>query len=71
MKYEMKYDEEGDILSIVVEHKGKISHAEEMGDIIIHIDASGKPLLLEVLNASKIVPLMVQSLAKKTVSAQT
>lgn len=40
-----------------------------MGDIVIHLGSNGQPLFLEVLNASKNVPLMVQALAKKEVAA--
>ena len=43
------------------------THAEEVGDIIVHFDENGKPLFMEILKASKIVPLMVQGLAKKEV----
>ena len=65
MAYKIKYDEEADILTIVVADKGKLSYAEEVGDIIVHFDENGKPLFMEILKASKIVPLMVQGLAKK------
>jgi uncharacterized protein YuzE len=67
MAYKIKYDEEADVLTVVVAEKGKLSHAEEVGDIIVHFDENGKPLFMEILKASKIVPLMVQSLAKKEV----
>ena len=53
------------VLTIFIEEKGKLSHAEELGDIIIHFSVDGKPLFMEILEASKIVPLMVESLAKK------
>ena len=67
--YKLKYDSEADVLSIVVKESGKLSHAEEMGDIVVHLSREGKPLFLEVLNASKNVPLMVQALARKEVAA--
>jgi len=67
MAYKIKYDDEADVLTVVVAEKGKLSHAEEVGDIIVHFDENGKPLFMEILKASKIVPLMVQSLAKKEV----
>jgi len=67
MAYKIKYDEESDVLTVVVAEKGKLSHAEEMGDIVVHFDEDGRPLFMEILRASKIVPLMVQSLAKKEV----
>jgi uncharacterized protein YuzE len=68
MAYKIKYDDEADVLMIVVTEEGKLSHAEEVGDLIVHFDEDNKPLFVEVLRASKIVPLIVQSLAKKEVS---
>jgi uncharacterized protein YuzE len=65
----LKYDPESDVLMIVVSDSGNLSHAEEMGDIVIHLSEEGEPLFLEVLNASRNVPLMVQALAKKEVAA--
>jgi uncharacterized protein YuzE len=69
MAYKIKYDDEADVLTVVVADKGKLSYAEEVGDIIVHFDENGKPLFMEILKASKIIPLMVQSLAKKEVTA--
>jgi len=65
MAYKIKYDDDADVLSIVVAEEGKLSYAEEVGDIVVHFDEKGKPLFMEIVKASKIVPLMVQSLAKK------
>jgi uncharacterized protein YuzE len=69
MTYKIKYDDEADVLTVVVADKGKLSYAEEVGDIIVHFDENEKPLFMEILKASKIIPLMVQSLAKKEVIA--
>jgi len=68
MAYKIKYDEDADVLSIVLKDKGKLAYAEEVGDIIVHFDDKGKPLFIEILKASKIVPLMVEGLAKKEVT---
>ena len=68
MAYKVKYDAEADVLTVVVAEKGKLAYAEEVGDIIVHFDEDGKPLFMEILNASKIIPLMVQGLAKKEVT---
>jgi uncharacterized protein YuzE len=68
MAYKIKYDEDADVLVIIVAEGGKLSHAREVGDLIVHFDEDNKPLFVEVLRASKIVPLMVQSLIKKEVS---
>jgi uncharacterized protein YuzE len=68
LTYKIKYDDDSDVLTIVVKEKGKVSHAQEVGDMILHIDENGEPLFLEILKASKIVPLMVEGLAKKEVT---
>jgi len=68
MAYKVKYDEEADVLTVVVAEKGKLAYAEEVGDIVVHFDKNGKPLFMEILKASKIIPLMVQGLAKKEVT---
>lgn len=65
MAYKFKYDPEADVLLLMLKGKGKLSHAEEFGDLVVHFDKKGKPLFLEVLNASKIIPLMVQAMAKR------
>jgi len=67
--YRLRYDAESDVLTILLSESGRLSHAEEMGDIVVHLGQKGEPLFLEVLNASKNVPLMVQALAKKDVAA--
>jgi uncharacterized protein YuzE len=68
MAYKIRYDADADVLTIIIEEKGKLSHAEELGDIIVHFSEDGKPLFMEILRASKIVPLMVEGLAKKEVT---
>ncbi len=55
-------------LTIILKDKGELSHAMEIGDFIVHIDQNDEPLFLEILKASKIVPLMVEGLAKKEVT---
>ena len=69
MAYKIKYDSDADVLTVVVADDGKLSYAEEVGDIIVHFDENGKPLFMEILKASKIIPLMVQGLATKEVTA--
>ena len=68
MAYKIKYDEDADILVVILKGEGRLSHAEEVGDIIVHFGKDGKPLFMEILNASKLVPLMVEGLAKKEVT---
>jgi uncharacterized protein YuzE len=68
MVYRIKYDEEADVLTIIAAEEGELSHAEELGDIVVHLDREGRPLLMEVLRASEVIPLIVQALAKKEVT---
>lgn len=68
MAYKIKYDGDADILTVILREKGELYHAEEVGDIIVHFDEDGKPLFMEILRVSKIVPLMVEDLAKKEVT---
>jgi uncharacterized protein YuzE len=67
MAYKIKYDGDADVSTVILKETGKLSHAEEVGDIVVHFDRDGKPLFMEILRASKIVPLMVEGLAKKEV----
>jgi len=50
----MYYDPEANIMLWEI-GKGRISHAREFGQFIIHLSASGKPLLIEILDASRFV----------------
>jgi hypothetical protein len=50
----MIYDLESNILSWEVA-KGNITHAREFGNFIIHLSDNGKPILVEILDASKFV----------------
>jgi uncharacterized protein YuzE len=68
MVYKIRYDWDVDVLTVILREKGKLSHAEEAGDIIVHFGKDGKPLFMEILKASKLVPLMVEGLAKKEVT---
>lgn len=48
------YDIESNILSWELS-KAPISHTLEIGNIIIHVSKVRKPVLIEILNASKFV----------------
>ena len=69
MAYKLTYDPEADVLMLILKSKGKLSHAEEFDSLIVHYDKKGNPLFLEILNASKMVPLMVEAMAKGQVVA--
>ncbi len=48
----MNYDIEANLISWEIA-KGKIDHAIEFGNFIIHVSKNKKPLLIEILEASK------------------
>lgn len=48
----MLYDSETNILSWEIA-RGKISHTHEIGNFLIHVSRSEKPILIEILEASK------------------
>lgn len=49
------YDPEADILSWETGEPAKIDYATEMGNIIVHFTKGNKPILIEVLEASKVM----------------
>ena len=59
MAYKIKYSEDADVLTVILKGKGRLSNAEEVGDIIVHFGKDGKPLFMEILKASKVIPLLV------------
>jgi len=48
------YDNEANLISWEITG-GKIDHAREFGNFIIHFSSAGKPILVEILDASKFV----------------
>ena len=50
----MIYDPEANIISWELA-KGPISHTREFGNFIIHLSKANKPILIEILDASKFV----------------
>ena len=50
----MIYDPEANILCIELS-AGKISYVLEIGKFLIHISKAGKPILVEILDASKFI----------------
>ncbi len=65
MVYNISYEPEADVITVWISKEGKINDAEMLGDIIIHWDKNGNPVMIEFLNASKIVPKMVEALARR------
>ena len=50
----IRYDREEDILTCEVS-PDKIDYAEELDSIIVHFTKQGKPVLLEILDASNFI----------------
>lgn len=50
----VSYNRESDVLLIFVS-EDKVDYAEEMGPIIVHFTKDGKPVLLEILDASEVL----------------
>lgn len=48
----MNYDAEANIMSWEI-GTGKIARAKEFGNFIVHLSPAGKPILVEILDASK------------------
>jgi len=63
MVYKMRNDGDADVLTIILAEEGKISSAEEMGELVVHFEG-GRLLFPVVLKASRIVPSMVEALAR-------
>lgn len=56
----IKYDRDEDILTVETA-PGNIDHAEEMGPMIVHFTKEGKPVVLEILDASEFLSLATKS----------
>lgn len=56
----MHYDPEANIISWEIAEQGKIDHALEFGSFVLHVTSSGKPVLIEILDASKFIGKMVK-----------
>jgi uncharacterized protein YuzE len=50
----MFYDPEANVLSWEV-GRGKINHVREFGNFLIHLSSAGKPILIEILEASNFI----------------
>lgn len=48
----IKYEPEADVLWWETS-KGKIDHAEELGNMVVHFDKKNTPVMVEILEATK------------------
>jgi len=59
----IRYDREEDIITLEVSSE-KVDHAEEIGPIIVHFSKQGRPVLLEILDASEFIAETTRAMAK-------
>ncbi|MEK7077048.1 MAG: DUF2283 domain-containing protein [Patescibacteria group bacterium] len=50
----VSYDTDADVLTVAGAIKGRIDHARELGNFVVHFTKDDRPLLIEVLEASKV-----------------
>lgn len=50
----VSYDSDADVLSVAGAVRGRIDHARELGNFVVHFTKDDRPLLIEVLEASKV-----------------
>jgi len=54
-KVKIKYDADADVLSWELSRKIKIDYASEVGNIVVHFTKDHIPVIVEVLEASKLI----------------
>lgn len=59
----VKYDTKDDVLTYEVSND-PIDYAEEMDSVIVHFTKAGKPVLLEILDASKFLARTIRATKK-------
>ncbi len=62
----ISYDPDADVLSWDVASKARISYATEMGNVIVHFTEKNLPVLIEVLEASKMVKQSTQKIRQRS-----
>lgn len=50
----VSYDPDADVLALSGAVKGRIDHARELGNFVVHFTKDDRPLLIEILEASKV-----------------
>jgi uncharacterized protein YuzE len=60
----ISYDRDVDILMVEFSEE-KIEYAEKMGPMIVHFTSEGKPVLVEILDASEFMAEVERVLKKK------
>ena len=57
----IRYDREEEILMLELDPQGQIDHAEHIDSVIVHVTASGRPVLLEILDATEFLTRVVRA----------
>ena len=65
----VKYSPDEDILTYELTEE-PIDYAEETGPVIVHFTKAGKPVLLEILDASKFLAQTVQATKRASRSSR-
>ena len=63
-KINIAYEPDADVLSMSWGKINSIDHAEENGEVILHVNKKDEPILVEILNASKVFQRPVLSTLK-------
>lgn len=50
----ISYDADADVLMLAQKKGARIDHARELGNFVVHFTKKGEPVLIEVLEASKV-----------------
>lgn len=50
----ISYDSDADVLAVRSAGKVRIDHARELGNFVVHFTKDDRPVLIEVLEASKV-----------------
>ena len=56
----MHYDPEANIISWEISEQGEIDHVLEFGSFVLHVTSSGRPALIEIVDASKFIGKMIR-----------
>ena len=54
-KVKVTYDQESDILALFT-GGGRLDHTEELWPFIVHFDKKNKPIYIEILGVSRVLP---------------
>ena len=65
----ISYDADADILTLLGAAKGVVDHACELGNFVVHFTKDDRPLLIEVIDASKVFNASPKPVRKMTASA--